>query len=185
MPWAGTRLHAGQPCCPQNTACFLRHSAPGWTHSVPKQEITSAGEGEPLPGSSCRVPLPGTVLVTGDSVPGGTAAPICCPDNLSGELCCLLAAHVRDVKETPLHLIKQKDHHPLVIQVGPWEAATRKGQDIRKGLCIPWKDAKGIGSARSVLLCLSDWQLGPRRKEENRRGRLLDDYWDGVRIEVL
>ena len=29
----------------------------------------------------------------------------------------------------------------------------RKWQNIRKGLCIPWKDAKGIGRARSVLLC--------------------------------
>ena len=101
---------------------FVTHSALGWACSMPKQGITSAGEGEPLPGSSCRVPLPGTDLVTGDSMPGGTAAPICCTDNLSRELCCLPRARVRDSKETPLHLIKQKDHHPLVaIEVESWQ----------------------------------------------------------------
>ena len=107
---------------PKTQHVFVTHSALGWTRSTPKQGITSAGEGEPLPGSSCRVPLPGTDLVTGDSMLGGTAAPICCTDNLSGALCCPPGARVRDSKETPLHLIKQKDHHPLVaIEVESWQ----------------------------------------------------------------
>ena len=99
------------------------------------------------------MPLLSIVLVTGDSIQGGTTSIQGGPGNLSRELCCLLGARVRDVTETPPHVIKQ-DHHPLaVIQVGSWEDAMRKWQNIRKGLCIPWKDAKGIGRARSVLLC--------------------------------
>jgi len=97
------------------------------------------------------VPLLSIVLVTGDSIQGATTSIQGGPGNLSRELCCLLGARFRDVKETPPHVIKQ-DHHPLVVvQVGSWEDAMRKWQNIRKGLCIPWKDAKGIGRARSIL----------------------------------
>ena len=114
----------------------------------------------------------------------------CSPDNLSREVCCLPEACVRNVKKTLSHLIKQDDYYLLVIllviQVGSWVDAMRKCQNIRKGLCITWKDAKGIGRARSVLLCppelpggfssvllTGDWVPEGRRRTEEV------NYWLG------
>jgi len=159
---------------------FVMHLALGWTHSTLKKGITSVDEEEPLTGSSYQAPLPDIVLVSGDSMLAGTEAPICCPDKLSGELCCLPGECVRDVKETSMYLIKQEDHHPLVvIQVGSWEAAMRKWQNIRKGFCIPWKGAKGLGppGVFSVLLSGS-WVPEGRRRIEVINYWLREACWD-------
>lgn len=45
-----------------------------------------------------------TVLIFGDSIPRGTVAPICFPNNLSGEICCLLGAGRQELEEqNPSH----------------------------------------------------------------------------------
>lgn len=45
-----------------------------------------------------------TVLISGDSILRGTVAPICFPNNLSGEICCLLGAVRQELEEqNPSH----------------------------------------------------------------------------------
>jgi len=39
------------------------------------------------------------VIVVGDSLLSGAEAPICYPESLSREVCCLSGAHVKDVTE--------------------------------------------------------------------------------------
>lgn len=65
-------------------------------------------------------------------------------DNLSREVCCLPGAHVRDVKESLLCLIKHENYYPLIlIQVGSQKAATRKPQNIKKDFASLGKTLKG------------------------------------------
>ena len=86
------------------------------------------------------------VLVIGDSLLRGTEAPICCPDNLSREVCCLPGACVRDVRKALPQLIKPEDYYPLVvIQVGSREAATRKMRNTKKDFASLGRLLKGSG----------------------------------------
>ena len=86
------------------------------------------------------------VLVIGDSLLRGTEAPICRPDNLSREVCCLPGARVRDVRKALPQLIKPEDYYPLVvIQIGSREAATRKMRYIKKDFASLGRMLKGSG----------------------------------------
>lgn len=51
------------------------------------------------------------MLVIGDSSLRGTEVPICRPDNLSREVCCLPGAHSRDIARRLLSLVKLEDYH--------------------------------------------------------------------------
>uniref|UniRef100_A0A8B9C455 SGNH hydrolase-type esterase domain-containing protein n=1 Tax=Anser brachyrhynchus TaxID=132585 RepID=A0A8B9C455_9AVES len=107
------------------------------------------------------------VLVTGDSLFGGTEAPVCSPDNLSREVCCLPGAHVRDVRNALPQLIKPEDYYPLVvIQVGSREAATRKMSNIKKDFASLGRMLKGSGVqvVFSSVLPLGGWDPERRRR---------------------
>lgn len=96
----------------------------------------------------------------------GTEAPIDdFLDDFSREVCCLLGAHVRDIKKALPHLIQLEDYYPfIVIHAGSQDAAMRKLKNVKR-LCIPWKDVEGIRGPGRVLLHPSDGWLGPRKKE--------------------
>lgn len=111
------------------------------------------------------------VLVSENSSLRVTEDPVCCPDYLFREVCCLPGAFVRDIKML-LSLIKLEDYYLFVLfQVGSQEAETRKLKNIKK-LWIPRKHTEGIRSIGSVLFCPPIWHLGPR-KEENRSDKWL------------
>lgn len=102
------------------------------------------------------------------------------PVNIFREVCCFPGAHVRDVKKSLPHLIKQGDCHLLVgIQEGLWEAAVEKQSSIKRDFAYLGKMLKGLGAH---VCCPPNWWLGSGKEEEDRSGTLLVD---GVRIEVL
>jgi len=107
-------------------------------------------------------------MLIGNSLLGDSKTPICCPDNLSREVCCLLGSRVRDVKKTLPHLIKQDDYYQLtVIQVGSQDAATRKSKNIRDFATLG-KMLKGsrVQVVFSVFL-IGDWDLERRIGQVN------------------
>lgn len=71
------------------------------------------------------------VLVIEDSSLRCTEAPICCPDNLSREVCCFSGANIHDTIKKLMSPVGPKDYHPfLLFQVGSNDVATRKLQNI-------------------------------------------------------
>uniref|UniRef100_A0A493TS73 Uncharacterized protein n=1 Tax=Anas platyrhynchos platyrhynchos TaxID=8840 RepID=A0A493TS73_ANAPP len=117
------------------------------------------------------------VLVIRDSLLRGTEAPICRPDNLSREVCCLPGARVRDVRKALPQLIKPEDYYPLVvIQVGSREAATRKMRNIKKDFASRGRSLKGSGAQ---VVFSSVLPLGDRDPERRRRTGPVNDWQRG------
>lgn len=71
------------------------------------------------------------VLIIGESLLGGTEVPLCCPDILSRDMCCLPGAHIRDIRKALPQLIKLEDYFPfIVLEAGSQDAAMRKLKDV-------------------------------------------------------
>lgn len=82
--------------------------------------------------------------MTGDSPPRGTEAPVCRPDNLSGEVCCLPGARICDITRRLPSWVKPQDYHPfLLFYVGTNEVARRKLGNIQRDLMSPGRMLKG------------------------------------------
>ena len=108
------------------------------------------------------------ILVIGDSLLRGTEVPICCPDNLSKEVCYLSGACMWDLTKRIFGMIKPDYYYPILIfEAGSHEAATRKLQNIKKRLYVTWEDVEEIWSTGSVLLSPPSWRLGYWQEEEN------------------
>ena len=99
----------------------------------------------------------------------GTETPVCHPDRLSREVCCLLGAHIVDIKKRILGMIQLDDCYTfLVFQAGSHEVATRKGKNVKKVFMSLGKMLKGPGAQVlfSSVLPVEDWDLGRRRKDQ-------------------
>uniref|UniRef100_A0A493TN05 SGNH hydrolase-type esterase domain-containing protein n=1 Tax=Anas platyrhynchos platyrhynchos TaxID=8840 RepID=A0A493TN05_ANAPP len=128
------------------------------------------------------------VLVIGDSLLRGTEAPICRPDNLSREVCCLPGGRVRDLRKALPQLIKLDDYCPLVvIQVGSQEVAIRKMKNIKKYFASLGRMLRGSGVqvVISSVLPLGEWDADRRSRtgqvNDGLRGWCLDQgfgYFD-------
>lgn len=69
----------------------------------------------------------------GDSMLGGTEAPICHPDNLPREVCSLPGTSILDIKKSLTDLIKPEEHYLfLVLQAVSHKVATWKLKNILK-----------------------------------------------------
>lgn len=107
------------------------------------------------------------VLVIGDSLLRSTEAPICCLDNISRKVCCLLGPCIRNIKKTIYSMIKPHNYYPfLVFQTGSHEAATRKLKNSKKiftSLQKVLKDSEAQVKFSSVL------PVGDRSRQERNR----------------
>lgn len=80
----------------------------------------------------------------GDSMLGGTEAPICHPNNLSREVCSLPGASILDIKKSLTDLIKPYDYYLfLVLQAVSHKVATWKLKNILKDFTSPRRMLKG------------------------------------------
>ena len=65
-------------------------------------------------------------IIVGDSLLKGTEGPICQPDAIQREVCCLPGVRVRDISRKLPGLICLSDYYPLlVVQVSSDDAAER------------------------------------------------------------
>ena len=79
------------------------------------------------------------VVVIGGSFLRGTESPICWPDPIRREVCCLPGARVRDISRKLPELIRPSDYYPLlIIQAGRDEIAEKSLRSIKK-------DFRGLG----------------------------------------
>jgi len=120
------------------------------------------------------------VLITGDSMLRDAAASICCLDNLSRTVCCLLA-HIRDIKRRLLGMIRPEDYY-LLMHHSSWvtqEAATKKLQNIKMALSLE-KMLKGLGAHTVFSLISSVGGQDPGRRKTDQLNE-----WDSVTMRVL
>ncbi|MCQ4187457.1 SGNH/GDSL hydrolase family protein [Klebsiella pneumoniae] len=86
------------------------------------------------------------VVVVGDSLLTGTEAPICRPDALSREVCCLPGARIRDVTERLPSLIRPTDYYPLLVfHVGASDTAGSSLRNIKRDFRALGSTVKGSG----------------------------------------
>ncbi|KAF7247670.1 hypothetical protein EYD10_06106 [Varanus komodoensis] len=79
------------------------------------------------------------VMVVGDSLLRGTEAAVCCPNLETREVCCLLGARIRRVKDRVGHLVHSGGHQLLlVIHVGTNDMA-------RQGVVGTTRDFEALG----------------------------------------
>jgi len=96
----------------------------------------------------------------------GTEAPICCLDNLSRKVFCLLGPCIRDIKKIIYSMIKAHNYYPLLVfQTGSHEAATRKLKNIKKNFTSLQKVLKESEAQVifSSVLPVGNWDPGRRR----------------------
>lgn len=109
------------------------------------------------------------ILVIGDSVLRGTEVPICLPNNLSIEVCCLLGTYIQDIeKRIPGRIKLEYCYHLLVFQARSHEIATRKQKNIKEDFTSLGKMLKGLGAqvVFSVVLPFRDWDPGKRQRTD-------------------
>ena len=87
------------------------------------------------------------VIFIGDCLLRGTEGPICRPDPLLREVCCLRGAQVKDVTRKLPTLVWPLDYYPLLIfQVGSDEVATRSLRAIKRGFRTLGQLVRGSGA---------------------------------------
>ena len=68
---------------------------------------------------SCQQRKKQQVIVIGDSLLKGAEGPICRPDPLNREICCLLGAQIKDLRKKLPTLVRPSDYYPLLLfQIG-------------------------------------------------------------------
>ena len=87
------------------------------------------------------------VIVVGDSLLRGAEGPICPPDPLHREVCCLPGARVRDVLDKLPDLVNSSDYYPLLVfQVGSDEVGRRSPKSIKRDFRALGQRLKGSGT---------------------------------------
>ncbi|XP_054044411.1 uncharacterized protein LOC128904316 isoform X1 [Rissa tridactyla] len=87
------------------------------------------------------------VTVVGDSLLRGAEGPICHPDPLHREVCCLPGARVRDVLDKLPGLANSSDYYPLLVfQVGSDEVGRRSPKSIKRDFRALGRQLKGSGT---------------------------------------
>lgn len=109
------------------------------------------------------------VLVIEDFSLRGPETPICCLENLSKWVCCLLGPAIAMPPKLP-SLVKSRDYHPLLLLcIGSNEAVMRRLQNIERDFVSLREKLKGLG-AQTVFsiwrwMMSPIWRVGHKRKE--------------------
>ena len=100
----------------------------------------------------------GWVIVIGDSLLKGAEGPICRPDPLHREGCCLPGA--KDMRKKLPCLVRPPDYYPLLLfQVGSDDIGRKKfPKAYEKGLQNLGATGQGFGSTSCVLLYPSSYR---------------------------
>uniref|UniRef100_A0A8B9G7H1 Uncharacterized protein n=1 Tax=Amazona collaria TaxID=241587 RepID=A0A8B9G7H1_9PSIT len=96
-------------------------------------------------------------VVVGDSNLKGTEAPICQPDPVSREVCCLPGAQIRDVAEKLPALVSPTDYYPLlVMHVDATDIDSSSSKSIKKDYMALGEVVRGSGAQIVFLSILQD-----------------------------
>ncbi|KAM8793368.1 LOW QUALITY PROTEIN: UV excision repair protein RAD23 homolog B-like [Eudromia elegans] len=106
------------------------------------------------------------VIVVGDSLLQGTEAPICRPDPLSREVCCLPGARIRDVTERLPRLVRKGDYYPLLLFHVGTKDATRKLAEIKQDYRALGTAVKGMGAQVMFSSILPMSRMDSRRRRQ-------------------
>ena len=86
------------------------------------------------------------VTIIGDSLLKGTGGPVCRPDPLQREVCCLLGAWVKDVRKKIPSLVRSSDYYPLLFQVCSDDIGINFLKTMRKDFRALGRQVKGSGA---------------------------------------
>ena len=87
------------------------------------------------------------VTVIGDSLLKGAEGPICRPDPLHREVCCLLGVRVKDVRKKLPSLVRPTDYYPLLFfQVGSDDLGRTSLRTLKKDFRALGRQVKGSGA---------------------------------------
>ncbi|KAF7243698.1 Polyribonucleotide nucleotidyltransferase, partial [Varanus komodoensis] len=142
LPSPGTNLELGKRFSPLGEAGADEASG---DQQDPQPE-TSSGKGATAGEARARARPPTStrkvqqqVIVVGDSLLRGTEAAVCRPNPETREVCCLLGACIRHVKDRVERLVRSGGHQPLmVIHVGTNDVA-------RQGVVGTTRDFEALG----------------------------------------
>ena len=97
----------------------------------------------------------------------GTEGPICRPDPLHREVCCLPGGRVNDLKAKLPTLVRPKDYYPLLVfQVGSDDITRRSPKAMKRDFRSLGKVIKGSGAQ---IVFSSIPSVGGMDEEEYRR----------------
>ncbi|KGL92731.1 hypothetical protein N301_10736, partial [Charadrius vociferus] len=114
------------------------------------------------------------VIVMGDSILRGTEGPICRPDPLYREVCCLPGARVRDVKRKLPSLVRQSDYYPLLVfQIGSDDVVRRTPRAMKKDFRALGRLVKGSGAQ---VLFSSVPPVAGNDEEVNWKSQQVNDW---------
>ena len=110
-------------------------------------------QGPPRPGHSrpgiktSSKKNPRRVIAVGDSILRRVEGPICRPDPLHREVCCLPGARVKDLTAKLPALVRPKDYYPfLVFQAGTNDITRRSPKSMKRDFRALRKLVKGSGA---------------------------------------
>ena len=110
-------------------------------------------QGPPRPGHSrpgiktSSKKNPRRVIVVGDSILRGIEGPICRPDPLHREVCCLPGAHVKDLTAKVPALVRPKDYYPLLVfQVSSDDITRKSPKAMKRDFRSLGKVIRGLGA---------------------------------------
>jgi len=82
---------------------------------------------------NCSIKKERWVIIIGNSLLSGTEGPVCRPDPLLREVCCLPGTSVKDVRRKLPALVQHSGYYPLLIfQIGSYEVATRSPRAMKR-----------------------------------------------------
>ena len=112
------------------------------------------------------------VIVVGDSILRGIEGPICRPDPLHREVCCLPGAHVKDLTAKLPALVRPKDYYPLLVfQVGSDDITGRSPKAMKRDFRALGKLVKGL---RAQTVFSSIPSVGGMDEKEYRRTQQMN-----------
>ncbi|XP_074991813.1 uncharacterized protein LOC142074828 isoform X2 [Calonectris borealis] len=117
------------------------------------------------------------VMVIGDSLLCRTEAPICRPDPLFREVCCLPGAQIRDVTTRLESLVQPSDYYPfLLFHVGTNDVATKSLRSIKRDFRALGRMLKTSGAqvVFSSILPVMGGDLGRNRRDQDINTWLQD-----------
>ena len=82
------------------------------------------------------------VIVVSDCLLTGMEAPICQPDALSREVCCLPGACIKDVTKRLLSLVQSRDYYPSLLLLFHVGSSDTGGSSLRSIM----KDYRALGA---------------------------------------
>ena len=88
----------------------------------------------------------------GDSILRSVEGPICRPDLVHREVCCLPGAQVKDPTAKLPTLVRPKDYYPLLVyQVGSDDITRRSPKSMKRDFRSLWKVVKRSGAQTVVI----------------------------------